>query len=94
MKTIKTLIDWCDKNFSAVTEDERLCGMVTAAGKTYDELMRNLRSAMACHIKGLLEDGEQLPEWLVNGGKSLATTTRMPCRNCVKTPRNSLPSPN
>ena len=67
MENIKIIIDWCDKNFSAVTEDDRLFGMAIATGKTYEELISNLRDAISSHVEGLLEDGEHLPKWLVDG---------------------------
>mgnify|MGYP002791103368 CR=1 FL=1 len=55
MEKIKVKVDWCDKNFGAVTEDDVLCGVVIATSKSYDGLMQEL------------SDGETVPEWLVNG---------------------------
>mgnify|MGYP000037221849 FL=1 len=39
MEKIKVKVDWCDKNFGAVTEDDVLCGMVVATSKSYESLM-------------------------------------------------------
>ena len=74
MENIKIIIDWCDKNFSAVTEDDRLCGMVIATGRTYEELISNLREAISSHVEGLLEDGEHLPKWLMDGDYAFVET--------------------
>ena len=67
MEKIKVKVDWCDKNFGAVTEDDVLCGMVVATSKSYESLMIELSEAVREHVEGLLQDGETLPEWLVNG---------------------------
>lgn len=65
MEKIKVKVDWCDKNFGAVTEDNVLCGMVVATSKSYDGLMAELSDAIRQHVEGLLQDGESVPEWLV-----------------------------
>lgn len=67
MEKIKVKVDWCDKNFGAVTEEEVLCGMVVATAKSYEGLMASLSEAVHEHIQGLLQDGEELPQWLVDG---------------------------
>ena len=67
MEKIKVKLDWCDKNFGAVTEDDVLCGVVIATSKSYDGLMQELSDAVCEHVEGLLQDGETVPEWLVNG---------------------------
>jgi hypothetical protein len=67
MEKIKVKVDWCDKNFGAVTEDDVLCGMVVATSKSYESLMIELSEAVREHVEGLLQDGETLPEWLVSG---------------------------
>ena len=66
MEKIKVKVDWCDKNFGAVTEDDVLCGMVVATSKSYEGLMIELSEAVREHVQGLLQDGEQLPQWLVD----------------------------
>lgn len=67
MERIKVKVDWCDKNFGAVTEADVLCGMVIATSKSYDGLMAELATAVRVHVEGLVQDGEMLPEWLVKG---------------------------
>lgn len=67
MEKIKVLVDWCDKNFGAVTECEALNGLVTVTAKTYDGLMRELKEAVRLHVHDSVEDGEDVPEWLAAG---------------------------
>lgn len=62
MEKIKVKIDWCDKNFGAVTDDERLDGMVIVTASTYDKLINDLREAIHEHV-----EDENVPEWLKNG---------------------------
>ena len=65
MAKIKVKVDWCDKNFGAVTEEDVLCGMVVATSKSYEGLMDELAAAVREHIEGLVQDGEVLTDWLV-----------------------------
>lgn len=67
MEKIKVKVDWCDKNFGAVTEDDVLCGMVIVSSRSYEGLMSELRKAVREHVESLLQDGEALPGWLVAG---------------------------
>ncbi len=65
MEKIAVKIDWCDKNYAAVTEDERLNGMVIVTGKTYDILLDNLRKAIEEHVQEETECA--FPDWLTYG---------------------------
>lgn len=42
MEKIKVKVDWCDKNFGAVTEDDVLCGVVVATFKILLKAMMDL----------------------------------------------------
>ena len=42
MEKIHVKVDWCDKNYGAVTECEALNGVVAVTNKTYDGLMADL----------------------------------------------------
>ena len=53
MEKIKVKVDWCDKNFGAVTEDDVLCGMVVATSKSYESLMIELSEAVREHVEGV-----------------------------------------
>ena len=64
MEMVKVKIDWCDKNYGAVTEDERLCGMVIVTASTYEGVINDLREAIREHVEGAVAEGEEVPEWL------------------------------
>ena len=67
MEKIKVKVDWSDKNFAAVTDDARLCGMVLVTASTYEKLMSDLRDAIVEHVEGVEAEGDDLPEWLKCG---------------------------
>lgn len=67
MENIHVKVDWCEKNYGAVTECEALNGVVAVTSKTYDGLMTDLADAVRLHVEGCVEDGDTLPEWLVKG---------------------------
>ena len=65
MEIIKVLVEWSNKNYSAVTNDfDRLNGIVIATGTTFEKLQKEFESALKFHIEGCLADGDSLPEWL------------------------------
>lgn len=64
-KIIKVLIDWSGNNFSAGTG--KINGVVFATGKTLDEVKENFAEALRFHIEGSLEDGDQLPAFVMKG---------------------------
>lgn len=67
MVRVKVKIDWCNKNWAAVTNDEQLCGMVIVTAKTYDALIKELRDGVAEHVMALKEENEDVPQWLEQG---------------------------
>lgn len=67
MEKIHVKVDWCDKNYGAVTECEALNGVVAVTNKTYDGLMADLGEAVRSHVEGCVADGDEMPEWLVSG---------------------------
>lgn len=71
MEKIKVKIDWCDKNFGAVTECDALDGVVVVTGKTYESLLFNLEEAIREYVSGMVEEGEEVPEWLMQGDYEL-----------------------
>lgn len=65
MEKIKVKVDWCDDNYAAVTEDDRLLGMVIVTAKTYNALLDKLRIAVEAHVR---EDNDHsFPDWLKEG---------------------------
>lgn len=67
MEKIKVLVDWCERNFAAVTECEALGGVVVATAKDYDTLMDELKQGVALHVEGMMKDGDEVPAWLAAG---------------------------
>lgn len=67
MEKIHVKVDWCDKNYAAVTECEALNGVVAVTNKTYEGLMEDLASTVIEHVAGCVADGDNMPAWLVSG---------------------------
>ena len=53
------IIEQAQANFSAYAPD--LPGCITT-GRTIEETRRNMQEAIGLHLRGMLEDGEALPE--------------------------------
>lgn len=63
MEKIKIKVNWCDKNYAAVSDDERLHGVVVATAGSYDELLVEVRRAIAEHAG----DMEEVAPWVKAG---------------------------
>ena len=66
MEKIRVDIQWCDKNFGASFGDN-VPGAVVFTAKTLEELMKEADETLRFHIEGMIEDGDQVPQWLSNG---------------------------
>lgn len=66
MEQIKVFIEWCDHNFGA-TFGDNVPGAVVLTAKTYDVLMKEIPETLQFHVKGMVADGDEVPEWLRNG---------------------------
>lgn len=66
MEKINVKVEWYDKNFGA-TFGEEVPGAVVFTAKTFDELQREARETLEFHIEGMLADGDEVPQWLVDG---------------------------
>ncbi len=53
------VIEKCNNNYGAYSPDVLGC---IATGDSIEETIENMRSAIAFHLDGMSEDGEQLPE--------------------------------
>jgi len=68
MEKIKVFIGWAEKNYSAYTDDfDTLNGVITATGKTLDDVKKEFESALQFHIDGCKKDYDELPKWLLLG---------------------------
>ena len=66
MERIRVEVQWCDKNFGASLGDN-VPGAVVLTAKTYDELLREVPEALRFHVEGMVEDGDDVPQWLIEG---------------------------
>lgn len=66
MEKIKVKIGWAEKNYAAVTDDDRLNGIIITTHKTYNGLVSDIYESLEEHTQYRIEDGEDVPEWLKN----------------------------
>ncbi|MCD8385573.1 MAG: CopG family transcriptional regulator [Bacteroidales bacterium] len=65
METIKANIGFSDKNYSCGWGYPGI-GVVMATSKTFDGVKKEFVDALDFHIEGMLQDGEEMPQWLLN----------------------------
>jgi len=56
----------CGNNLCA-TVTEHMHGVVGVTAMNIDELKKNVAESVKFHIEGLVEDGEDIPQWLRDG---------------------------
>lgn len=66
MEKIKVNVQWCDKNFGA-SFGENVPGAVVFTAETFEKLQKEAAATLPFHIDGMLDDGDDVPQWLVNG---------------------------
>ena len=66
MEKIVVNVAWCDKNFGASFGDN-VPGAVVFTAPTFEELQKEAKETLDFHVKGLSENGEQVPEWIRKG---------------------------
>ena len=67
MEKIVIPVDWCGKNYAAYICDERICGVVLATGKTFEDLQKDAEEGIRTHIEGCLLDNDPIPESIQKG---------------------------
>lgn len=70
MERIRVDVQWCDKNFGA-SLGENVPGAVVLTAKTYEELLREVPETLRYHIDGMMDDGDDVPQWLRDGDYEL-----------------------
>ncbi len=65
MEKIKIIVGWEDKNYSAVCDS--VGGLVIDTHKDLDKLKESFTEAFAFHVEGCIEDGDDLPDYIVKG---------------------------
>ena len=68
MKMEKIVVDvaWCNKNFSASLSDN-VPGSVVFTADTFSELQKEAKESLEFHVEGMIADGDDVPQWLVDG---------------------------
>jgi predicted RNase H-like HicB family nuclease len=66
MEKIRIDVEWCNKNFGA-SFGENVPGAVVFTAKTYDEILKVAEETLHFHVEGMLEDGDEVPQWLRDG---------------------------
>ena len=66
MEKVRVDVAWCNKNFGA-TLGENVPGAVVVTAKTFEELKGKVRSSLEFHVEGMAMDGDDVPQWLVDG---------------------------
>ena len=67
MEKIDVKIGWSGENFSCIADDAALNGVVLVTCETLDGLKKQFQESLQFHIEGCIQDGDKLPEWLING---------------------------
>ena len=65
MEKIRVDVSWCENNFSA-SLGENVPGAVAFTADTFVELQKEARESLEFHVEGMVEDGDEVPEWLVS----------------------------
>lgn len=66
MEKIKVNVQWCDKNFGA-SLSANVPGSVVLTAKSYEELLREVPETLRFHVEGMVDDGDDVPQWLRDG---------------------------
>lgn len=64
MEKIEVKVAWCERNFSASLGDN-VPGAVAFTATTFEGLKKEARETLEFHVEGLVEDGEDVPQWLL-----------------------------
>jgi DNA-binding phage protein len=66
MEKVIVNVSWCNKNFAASLGDN-VPGSVVFTADNFEELQREARESLEFHVQGMLSDGDDVPQWLVDG---------------------------
>lgn len=67
---LKINVSWSGNNFGCAWSDEQ-AGIVVVTAKTLDKLKENFAESLRLHIQGCLADGDNLPQYLIDGDYQL-----------------------
>lgn len=66
MEKVIIRVAWSNKNFSA-TFGENVPGSVAFTADTFEELQKEAQNTLKFHVEGMVEDGDEVSQWLVDG---------------------------
>lgn len=64
-------VGWTEHNFCCGYSGEDINGVVVQTAKTLEELKKGFEEGLKFHIEGCVEDGDSLPDYIVNGDYEL-----------------------
>lgn len=70
MEKVRVDVQWCDKNFGA-SFGENIPGAVVLTAKSFEELTKEAPETLRSHVECMLEDGDEVPQWLRDGDYEL-----------------------
>ena len=70
MEKVRVDVQWCDRNFGA-SFGENIPGAVVLTAKSFEELTKEAPETLRSHVECMLEDGEEVPQWLRDGDYEL-----------------------
>lgn len=66
MEKIIVDVAWCDRNYGG-SLGSNVPGAVVFTAPTFEALQKEAKESLEFHVEGLVENGEDVPEWLKNG---------------------------
>lgn len=66
MEKIRVDVQWCKNNFGA-SMGENVPGSVVFTAGSIEQLQAEAKETLQFHVEGMLEDGDDVPQWLVDG---------------------------
>ena len=66
MEKIRVDVQWCERNFGA-SMGENVPGSVVFTASSIELLQAEAKETLQFHVEGMLEDGDEVPQWLVDG---------------------------
>lgn len=69
MEKIKVYISWLGDNYGASFGDN-VPGAVVLTAKNNEELLKEIPETLEFHVQGIVDDGDDVPEWLRKGDYS------------------------
>lgn len=66
MEKIIVDVAWCDRNYGG-SLGSNVPGAVVLTAPILEALQKEAKESLELHVEGLMENGEDVPEWLKNG---------------------------